>query len=138
MLVKEVMNKNVITTGPETSVRDAIRIMTDNHIGSVVVVKNNKIVGIMTERDVLLTIAENSRIDVDKLKVADVMTRWIITVKPNDTIEKAIELMMENKIKKLPVVKNNKLVGIITASDIAVIQPKLIEKIANLLSIKSH
>jgi len=56
-----------------------------------------------------------------------------LTVKPDDTVEKAIELMMKNKIKKLPVVKNKKLVGIITSNDIAVLQPKLIEKLSSLL-----
>jgi CBS domain-containing protein len=133
MLVKDVMNKNAITAEPETSVRETIRMMIDNHIGSVIVVKNNKIVGIMTERDVLVELATNKDRDIDQLKVGDIMTRWIITVKPDDTVEKAIELMMKNKIKKLPVVKNEKLVGIITSNDIAVLEPKLIEKLSSLL-----
>jgi CBS domain-containing protein len=133
MLVKDVMNKKTITVEPETSVREAIRMMIDNHIGSVVVVKNNRTVGIMTERDVLIELATNRDRDIDQLKVVDIMTRWIVTVKPDDTVEKAIDLMIKNKIKKLPVVNNEKLVGVITSSDIAVLEPKLIEKLSSLL-----
>jgi CBS domain-containing protein len=133
MLIKDIMNKNVITTEPETSVREAIRTMVDNHIGSVVVVKNNKTVGIMTERDVLRELATDKYRDVDQLKVGDIMTRWIIAIEPDNTVEKAINLMVKNKIKKLPVIKNDKLVGIITSSDMAVLQPKIIQKLSSLI-----
>jgi predicted transcriptional regulator len=60
----------------------------------------------------------------------------VITVEPDKTIEEAVNLMTKHKIKKLPVVEDNKLVGIVTASDIVVVEPKLIESIANLVSIK--
>jgi predicted transcriptional regulator len=60
----------------------------------------------------------------------------VITVEPDKTIEEAVNLMTKHKIKKLPVVEDNKLVGIVTASDIIVVEPKLIESIANLVSIK--
>jgi CBS domain-containing protein len=129
MLVKEVMNKKVIVVEPEAFLKEAIAIMNDNNIGSVVVVKNNKIVGILTEGDVLRMLVKNKIMDINQLKVEDTMTRWVITIGPDDTIKKAIELMMKYHIKKLPVVKNEKLVGIITASDIATVQPKLIEKL---------
>ena len=145
MFVKDAMNKKVITTEPKMNLMDAIPLMTDNHIGSLVVVKKNKIVGIITERDILITCAKSEHID--DMKVEDIMTYSLITIKPDETIEKAAKIMTENKIKKLPVVKNKRLIGIITASDIigiiatsdtASVQPKIIKKLANLLSIKLH
>jgi len=136
MLVKDAMNTKVITTEPETNLRDAITLMTDNHIGSLVVLKNNKIVGIITERDILITCAKSGHID--DMKVEDIMTYSVVIVKPDYTIEKAVEIMSKNKIKKLPVVKNERLIGIITASDIAAIQPRIMKELANLLSIKLH
>lgn len=135
MLVKEVMNRKVITIDSEMKVREAIRIMIDNEVGSLVVTKNNKIVGILTERDIIKAMSKENTKDTGQLKILDVMTRWVITVDPNTQIEKAIELMVKYKIKKLPVIKNEELVGIITATDIAVVEPKLIEKLANLLGV---
>jgi predicted transcriptional regulator len=64
------------------------------------------------------------------------MTKNVIMIEPDKTIEDAVNLMTDNRIKKIPVVKDGNLVGIITASDIIVVEPKLIENIANLISIK--
>ncbi|HKZ45618.1 MAG TPA: CBS domain-containing protein [archaeon] len=136
MLVEEVMNKNVVVTEPEASIREVARTMADNHIGSVIVVKNGEIVGIVTDRDVLICLAKDGMADIDQIKVKEIMTRWVITVRPIDSIEKAIELMTKYKIKKLPVVKNEKIVGILTASDIAILHPILLEKLASLLSVR--
>jgi predicted transcriptional regulator len=64
------------------------------------------------------------------------MTTEVITIRPDQSVEDAAELMARHGIKKLPVVENKKLLGIVTASDIVVIQPKLIQKIASLVSIR--
>lgn len=136
MLVKSLMRKKVFTINPEEILREALISMVDNRVGCLVVLKNNKLVGIITERDVLSACAKKRQMDVDVLKVKDIMTNYVITVKPDQTIEKAVEIMMENKIKKLPVIKNEKLVGIITASDIASSRPQLLKEIADLLSVK--
>ena len=68
--------------------------------------------------------------------VSEVMTKEVITISPVDTIEDAVELMTKHNIKKLPVLDGDKLVGIVTSTDIVVVQPKLIENLARLLSIR--
>lgn len=133
MLVREVMNKNVITVKPDFILNKAAEIMSNYHIGSLVVLENNKLAGILTERNVLVAVAEGRNPELTT--VEEVMTKKVIAVEPSKTIEDAVALMKEHNIKKLPVVDDGKLVGIITASDIIVVEPKLIEGIAKLISV---
>ncbi|MCS7105709.1 MAG: CBS domain-containing protein [Candidatus Aenigmarchaeota archaeon] len=135
MLIKDVMNRNVIATKPETSVREAAKIMSKYHIGSLIVLEDEKIAGIITEGDILKKVIVEGK-DLDETKVRDIMTEKVITISPDKTIDDAVKIMTEKKIKKLPVVDNDKLIGIITASDIMVVEPKLIEAIASLISLK--
>lgn len=128
------MNRNVIATKPDTSIRKAAEIMSQRHIGSLIVLEDEKIAGIITNTNVLRAVAEKK--DPDATAVADVMAKDVITIEPGKKIEDAVELMIKYKIKKLPVVENEKLVGVVTASDIIVVEPKLIEAIASLVSIK--
>jgi CBS domain-containing protein len=74
--------------------------------------------------------------DLDATMVGEVMNRKVFTIDYEKTIEDAVNLMMEKRIKRLPVTKDGKLAGIITASDIITVEPKLITGIANLLSMK--
>jgi CBS domain-containing protein len=141
MLVEKIMNRHVITVEPETILLEAMQVMVDNHIGCVVVAKREakgeKPLGMLTERDVLTAIASGDVRDVKKTKVKTVMTHYLITIGPKRTVDKAIELMTGNKIKKLPVVDDKgRLVGIITASDIITIQPKAAKKIRRMISLR--
>ncbi|MCS7286330.1 MAG: CBS and ACT domain-containing protein [Anaerolineae bacterium] len=126
MLVKERMNKPVITIGPETSIQDALRIMRENRIRRLPVVEGKKLVGIVTERDLLyaspspattLSIQEMHYM-LSKLKVREIMRSPVITIDENAPIEEAARLMADNKIGGLPVTRGGELVGIITESDI--------------------
>ena len=132
MLVKDVMIKKVATAEPEMSVREAAQTMIDNRIGSLVILKNGKIVGMLTERDILKAVANSA--DFEALLVEQIMTRYIISVKPDANIEKAINLMVDNDVKKLPVISGEKLVGIITTNDIAALWPKIVDNLGKLLS----
>jgi len=134
MLVRDVMNRNVITASEDINLKDAAKKMYNNKIGSLVIVRKNKLGGIITQTDVIRAISEDR--EIETTLVADIMNKNVITVEPSKTIEEAVNLMTEHKIKKLPVVDGGKLVGIITASDIIVIEPKLIEGIASLISLK--
>ena len=129
------MNRNVIVCGKDFSLIDAIRVMIDKRIGSLIVVENGKVVGIVTNRDVMKAIVTNYS-DLQSMKVKDIMTKDVITISPSDTLEKAVDLMTKYRIKRLPVVDGDKLVGILTVSDIIVVEPKIIQNLASLLSIK--
>jgi acetoin utilization protein AcuB len=111
---------------PDMRLIEAHRLMTDSKIRRLPVVKNDRLVGIVTRGDVReaepsdatsLTIWEMNYL-FSKLKVRDVMTRNPVTVAPDATIAHVAQLMLERKISSLPVVENEKVIGIITESDI--------------------
>jgi CBS domain-containing protein len=129
VLVRDVMNKEVLKVSPETSIIEASRLMADNHIGSLVVARRKKIMGIITERDILVGVSEFGN-DISGKSVADLMTNYVITIGKSSNISKAIELMRGNKIKKLVVVEGALLRGIITATDIIVAQPELVKELS--------
>lgn len=134
MMVKDVMNTNVVVAKSEATIREASEVMNKYNIGSLVVVKEGGIAGIITEHNVLESVAAGK--DPDDTKVSEVMSPDVVTVAPDATIEQAVDLMVQHKIKKLPVVEGEKLLGIVTASDIIVVEPKLVASIADLISIK--
>ncbi len=115
--VKDEMNKNVKTLTPENTVKEAADKMTKYWMGSVVIVDGDKIVGIITERDVMSKIVVNGQ-DASNIKVGDFMTKNVIKIEESKSIGDAVKLMKAHDIKKLPVTKNGKLTGIITTTDI--------------------
>jgi len=134
MLVKDVMNTNVVVAKAEATIREASEVMNKYNIGSLVVVKDSGIAGIITEHNVLESVAAGR--NPDETKIAEIMSSEVVTVAPDSTVEQAVDLMVKHRIKKLPVVDGDKLMGIITASDIIVVEPKLVASIANLISMK--
>ena len=130
MLVNEVMAKNVVTIDRKKSVFDACNMYKDYKIGCLIVTDEGKCVGIVTERDLIeRTIC--LRRDPENTKVGEIMTSNLKTVHALDKIEKAIEIIEENKIKKLPVVKKEGVVGIITVTDISRARPDLSKRFIN-------
>ena len=126
-LVKDWMTGDVITVTSDMSLTEAHRLMTDNKIRRLPVVKNDHLVGIVTRGDVRearpsdatsLTIWEVNYL-ISKLKIKDIMAPNPISILPDATLAEAAQLMLDNKISGLPVVDSNKkVIGIITESDI--------------------
>jgi CBS domain-containing protein len=92
--------------------------MADNNISSVIVMKGDEIVGIVTERDLVRKVCAND-IPSSKVNIVSVMSAPVITAESDLPIEAAVQRMFNNRIRRLPVVENGKLVGIVTISDIA-------------------
>lgn len=132
ILVKHIMRKNVFVFSKNATIKDVIDIMIENNIGSVIILENEKVIGIVTERD-LVTKVLTKGLDLN-LPVKEIMSSPVITISPNESVEKAAEIMTENKIKKLPVVENDKLLGIITLTDIVASGVKLEEEVLKELS----
>ncbi|MEM0098417.1 MAG: IMP dehydrogenase [Thermoplasmata archaeon] len=104
--------KDVITITPDSAVSEAIKLMSEKKIAGLPVVKNEKLVGIITGRDVRFLKEKN-------IKVDEVMTRNPITGKENITLEEAMTIMQKHRIEKLPIIDSNgKLIGLITSKDI--------------------
>lgn len=116
--VSEFMTKKLITISPEASVFDATRLMSEKNIGSVIVVEGKRLVGIITERDILTVVS--SRLSPEKTQVKEIMSKPVVTCTPECNIDEAASLMQAHKIKHLPVVKGDELVGIFTTYDLMV------------------
>jgi len=130
--VEDVMIKNVVTVDADTTVKKAVEIMNKYEIGSLVVIKRNKLVGILTERDILKRVLAESR-NPEKTKVREIVTTPIITTSPTTDLEEAAKLMFEKNVKKLPVVSKGELVGLVTLTDLARFQPEIIRLLKRLI-----
>ncbi len=116
--VAEIMSKKVQVTTEKASILDALKKMKKFRIGSLAVVDGNEAVGILTDADILFRAVAEEK-DLKKTTVGKIMSKPLITIPPDTTIEEAAELMTVKKIKKLPVVDDSgKLVGIVTATDL--------------------
>lgn len=127
MLVKEIMAKQVITIDREATVYDACMVYKEKKVGCLVVIKGESCAGIVTERDLIERTICQQR-DPKTTLVHEIMSHDIKVINALDTIEKALEIMKHYKIKKLPVILSEKVVGIITVTDIAKARPDLSER----------
>ena len=135
MQVVEVMIKAVKTIRVEDNVRDAAELMKKNNIGSLIVLDGSgSIVGITTERDIIMDVVAEGK-DPEKTTMDQIMSKKVITIGAEKSLEEAADLMTENDIRRLPVIYEGKLVGIVSASDLIVYEKHLIEKLSKLFSL---
>ncbi len=115
--VKDLMTKDIIAIDLHKTVFDAAVLMNGKTVGCLVIMDGGESVGIVTERDfVRRVIAKNLPLDT---AVSKIMSKPLTTIDPDSPLREAARLMLKNKVRRLPVVKENKLVGIIVASDFA-------------------
>lgn len=115
--LRKIMVDNVVTVEPNATVKKAAELMNLHEIGCLVVVHCEKPVGILTERDMLKRIIHESR-NSERTKVVDIMSKPLVTALPNMHAGDAAKLMLERNIKKLPVVENGRLVGLVSLTDL--------------------
>jgi len=112
----DIMNRKVVTVSPHASVREAARLMREHNIGTLVVVDEGYPVGIITERDLATRVVA---LDLSgDTPVEDVMSTQLITVSESTSIENVLDTMQKHGFRRLPVLKDGKLVGILTLRDI--------------------
>ena len=112
---KEIMNPNVVSVGPNETLREISELMYKQKIGSVVVIDNDKAVGIITERDFATKIMIKPYFP--DTKVSEVMSSPVIYVSPNQSVADIIDIMANREIRKVPVIDNGKIVGIVSGTE---------------------
>ncbi len=132
--VWEIMTKAVKTVGVDANVREVVQKMNKFKIGSIVVVEGKRPVGILTERDILQKIVAPC-LDPATVGVKEIMSSPLVTVNSDISIEDAAKLMAKKKIKTLPIVEDDELVGIVTSMDLIRAAPKLVELLEDLLDV---
>lgn len=126
--IKEVMKRHVITGDKNVDISTIAKIMTNNKIGSVVVIENEKPVDIITTEDIVWVVANG--FDTKKTTVKDVLKRkkrGLIFANSDDNLLDVVRKMVKTGVKRVPVLENGKLVGIVSDKEILVVSPELIE-----------
>jgi len=119
MKVKDCMCNKVVKAHKETTLREIAKLMENNGIGSVPICdKENEVIGFITDRDIVVRcIAANG--DCSKTKVSEIMTKQVIKTTPDTDIQEACETMSTNQIRRLPVIDDGGIIGILTIGDIS-------------------
>ncbi|MGI9221076.1 MAG: CBS domain-containing protein [Woeseiaceae bacterium] len=119
-LVKHLLDRKgrrIFAVKPDDSVLEAIRVMAEKNIGAVAVMQDDKLVGIMSERDYARKVIVKGRAS-DKTPVADIMTSEVLTTSNSETVNDCMEMMTDRKIRHLPVVEEGTVVGMISIGDL--------------------
>ena len=134
MVAKDIMKTNVVTVPPSTLVTEAATIMREENIGSLVVVGvDKKLLGIITDRDIVVSVVANSESPLEVL-VGDVMTSELITVQENESIFEVLRVLGKNSIRRVPVLRGARLVGIVSVDDLIVLVVTELSNLASALS----
>ena len=117
--VREVMTENPVVLPKDASIVEAARLMRDHGIGDVIVVDGDRAEGIVTDRDIVIRAVAEGTVP-DQVRVEDVLSGDLAAVTPDDPVERAIALMREKAIRRVPVVESGRPVGIVSLGDVAV------------------
>ncbi|HUV34951.1 MAG TPA: CBS domain-containing protein [Candidatus Desulfaltia sp.] len=136
LTVRDVMTPQVVTIEPTQNVKNAARRMTMFGISSLLVLSKEGLKGILTEKDIISRVVCMG-LDPQKVRVKEIMSEPVIVVGPEEPLERAVELMLTQRIKKLPVLEqeegNYRLVGILSLIDVAEIQPDLLNSLKEMI-----
>src|SRR2546423_12151627 len=116
--VRDAMTEDPHAIGASASVVEAARLMREEHIGSLPITDDEQLVGMITDRDITTRVVAEAA-DPRMTSVGDVYSRDLISVEPDKDLEEALQLMARHQVRRLPVVENGRLVGIIAQADIA-------------------
>ncbi|BAJ64582.1 CBS domain-containing protein [Anaerolinea thermophila] len=115
--ILEVKGSDVWSIGPDATVFDALRMMADKDVGALVVMENDKVVGIISERDYARKIILHGKSSKETL-VREIMSTNLYTVHPDQTVEEAMEIMTNKRVRHLPVMEGETLLGMISIGDV--------------------
>jgi len=132
LLVRDVMSKNVKTVRPNSTINEVVRKMNKFEIGSIIVADSEKPVGIITERDILRRVLEVT-VASEAMKAKEIMSSPLLTIDSQATTEEAATLMNSKRIKKIPVLEDGKLIGIVTSTDIVRNEPRLVDTLSKMM-----
>jgi len=135
--IADAMTTRPISVEPDKTIEECAQVMQNSHVGSLVILKGQRLAGIITEQDIVRKVIAKKLSPV-KTKVKDAMITDLITADPADDIYDALVIMRDNNIRHLPVVHKGKLVGYLTIKDVLKIQPQLFEIIVEKFELREE
>jgi len=116
--IKEVMTRDVRACEPNATVADAAKVMAQEDVGPVPIVEDGRLVGIVTDRDIVVRAVAEGR-DPNATTVREIASTELVTVSPDDDLDEALNLLAQRQVRRLPVVEGDRLVGIVAQADVA-------------------
>ena len=116
--IKEVMTRDVRACEPNATVAAAAKVMAQEDVGPVPIVEDGRLVGIVTDRDIVVRVVAEGR-DPNATTVKEIASTDLVTVSPGDDLDEALNLLARRQVRRLPVVEGDRLVGIVAQADIA-------------------
>jgi CBS domain-containing protein len=138
VFVGDIMTRSFIYVSPNTDLKKCVETLVKKRVGSLIVKDEEKLVGILTEKDIIWAIVKKSVKDLSKILAKDLARRKVITIKPSADVVDALNKMKREKVRRLPVVENGKVIGMLTMNDILKIDPGLFELIVENVQIKEE
>jgi len=127
--VGDIMTRNFVSVKPETNLISCAREMMKKRVGSLVLKDGQKLAGLLTEKDIIWALTKKSQKDLSKIKAKDIASRKIATIKPSSDLYEALQRMKKLKFRRLPVVVDGNVIGMLTLKDVLRIQPELFSDI---------
>jgi CBS domain-containing protein len=116
--VRDVMTSNPTTCEPTATLVDAAKVMAREDVGPVPIVEGGKLVGLVTDRDIIIRAVAEGR-DVTSTTVRDVASKDLVTVTADEDLDRALQLMAQHQVRRIPVVEGDRVVGIVSQADVA-------------------
>ena len=116
--IKDLMTTNPTTCPRSATVVEVARVMKQEDVGSVPVVEGEQLVGVVTDRDIVIRVVAEGG-DAESTTVGEIISSDVVTVDPDTSIDEALDLMSENQVRRLPVVEDSRLIGIVAVADVA-------------------
>jgi len=138
ILVRDVMTRDPVVIGPGENLFNCIKKMVRKRVGSLLIVDNKKLVGFISQRDILWALTKNPKTDLSKIMAVDLSPKKIATIKPTATIRDVINKMNKLRFDRFPVIDGKNFMGIITAKDILNFNPEIYPEIEELSQIREE
>jgi CBS domain-containing protein/ribosomal protein S27E len=136
--VGDVMTRNFVYVKPDDSIHKCAKTMNKGKIGSVLVKEGDELKGIVSMHDIVWAISKKKGKDLQSVTVKDIATKKIVTIKPEATLDEALQKMSKKRVKRLPVIVNKKIVGYITLRDMLKFRPSLFDTLQESYQIREE
>jgi len=136
--VGDLMTRNFIWVSPDTDLKKCAKTMIKKRVGSLIIKEGDELKGILTEKDIVWAVVKKSKKDLSSILAKDLMKKKVVTIKPGADLAEALKRMKKKKVRRLPIVENKKVIGMLTTKDVFKIEPGLYELILESTKIKEE
>ncbi len=132
------MTRNFVSQTPQASLYDCAKKMARERVDSLMITNGKKLVGILTSRDILWAITKKPGLNIKRIRGIDIAAKKLAVIKPSADISQAIEKMNASNFKRLPVISDGEIIGVITVKDILAVEPELYAEMHSLMDVREE